>query len=117
MQHQAHAQDVPTVGPASAKAIVTTLKRTLRDLTLTIEEMDPVDDRVSARLRSHQTDLGPFMAHEPTVKPVSIDVIDVVRIADGKMVEHWGVADHLGALLQIGAGPQLQARLGAPVGR
>jgi predicted ester cyclase len=101
-EHQVHAPDVPTVGPESAKAIVTTLKRSFPDLTLTIEEMDAVGDRVWARLRSDQTHLGPCMGHEPTGRPVSIDVIDVVRIVDGKMVEHWGIADRLGGSAAAG---------------
>jgi predicted SnoaL-like aldol condensation-catalyzing enzyme len=108
LEHQAHGPDVPTVGPASPKAIVTTLRRAFPDLTLTIEEMDSVGDRVWARLRSHGTHSGPFLGHEPTGKPISIDVIDVVRIVEGKMVEHWGVADRLSVLLQIGSAPRAQ---------
>jgi predicted SnoaL-like aldol condensation-catalyzing enzyme len=33
---------------------------------------------------------------------VRIDVIDIVRFQDGKIVEHWGVPDQLGVLLQLG---------------
>ena len=38
-------------------------------------------------------------------KPVAIDVIDVCRFADGKLVEHWGVPDRFALLHQIGALP------------
>ncbi len=34
-----------------------------------------------------------------------IDVIDISRFEDGKMVEHWGVPDRLGTLLQLGLFP------------
>ena len=35
-----------------------------------------------------------------------IDVFDTIRVENGRMVEHWGVPDRLGALLQLGlAGP------------
>ena len=33
---------------------------------------------------------------------MSIDVIDIVRVEGGLMVEHWGVPDRLGALFQLG---------------
>jgi predicted ester cyclase len=29
-------------------------------------------------------------------------VFDILRIVDGRMVEHWGVPDRLGALFQLG---------------
>jgi predicted SnoaL-like aldol condensation-catalyzing enzyme len=32
--------------------------------------------------------------------------MDVVRIEDGKIVEHWGVPDQLGMMLQLGLIPQ-----------
>jgi hypothetical protein len=31
--------------------------------------------------------------------------IDVIRFRDGKMVEHWGVADRLGMIQQLGLLP------------
>jgi len=33
---------------------------------------------------------------------MEIDVIDIARFEDGKMVEHRGVPDRLGLLLQFG---------------
>jgi predicted ester cyclase len=42
---------------------------------------------------------------QPTGKPIAIDVIDICRYADGKLVEHWGVPDRMAILEQIGALP------------
>jgi predicted ester cyclase len=38
-------------------------------------------------------------------KPICVDAISVVRIADGKIVEEWTVSDALGLLQQAGAVP------------
>lgn len=46
---------------------------------------------------------GDFMGIAPTGKAVRIDVIDIVRIANRQIVEHWNVVDQLGLLRQLGA--------------
>ena len=43
---------------------------------------------------------------------------DIVRVADGQIVEHWNVVDRLGLLHQLGALPAPEAATGnaqAPV--
>jgi len=42
----------------------------------------------------------------PTNQRVEVDVFDVGRFENGTMVEHWGVADQLGLLLQVGFDPR-----------
>ncbi len=44
---------------------------------------------------------------EPTGREVEIHVIDIVRGADGKIVEHWNCVDRLGLLPQLGAVPEM----------
>jgi len=44
-------------------------------------------------------------------KPVTIDVVDICRFADGKLVEHWGVPDRFALLHQIGALPPPPKRM------
>ncbi len=43
------------------------------------------------------------MGVPPTGKRVSFGVIDIIRIAGGKLVEHWGLMDSAGLMQQIGA--------------
>jgi len=38
-------------------------------------------------------------------KSIAIDVIDVCRFEDGKLVEHWGVPDRFALMHQAGALP------------
>ena len=45
---------------------------------------------------------GSFMGQEPTEKKFVIDVMDVTRIENGKIAEHWGVPDRFALLAQLG---------------
>jgi predicted ester cyclase len=88
-------------GRAVPKEIVTTLRRAFSDLHLSIEDSAARGDTVWVRLRATGTHDGPFMGREPTGRRIAITVIDIMRLADGKIVEHWGVPDALAALRQI----------------
>ena len=43
------------------------------------------------------------MGIPPTGREVQIEVIDIVRVDGGRIVEHWNVVDRLGLLQQLGA--------------
>ncbi|MDP4262837.1 MAG: ester cyclase [Bacteroidota bacterium] len=45
---------------------------------------------------------GPYMGHEPTGKDVSADVMDIARIENGQIMEHWGIPDIFSIMKQIG---------------
>jgi hypothetical protein len=51
------------------------------------------------------THKGEFMGIPPTGKSVSFGVIDIIRIAEGKVVEHWGLMDSMAMRQQLGAMP------------
>jgi len=59
-------------------------------------------DMVWVHYKSSGEHTGSFMGHEPTGKKFSIDVMDVVRIENGKIMEHWGVPDRFALLMQLG---------------
>ena len=60
-------------------------------------------DKVVTRKVFRGTHTGPFQGIEPTGAEVEIHVIDIVRVEDGRIVEHWGLVDRLGLLAQLGA--------------
>jgi predicted ester cyclase len=59
-------------------------------------------DKVWGHFRGRGTNTGSFMGQDPTGKTMEIDVIDIARFKNGKMVEHWGVPDRFALLLQLG---------------
>jgi predicted ester cyclase len=91
---------------AEFKQSVATLRRAFPDLHLTIEELITDGDKVWARMTARGTHTGPFMGFSPTLKPFAITVIDVCRVEDGRIVEHWGVPDRFALLRQLGILPQ-----------
>lgn len=88
------------------KATITSLRTAFPDLTLSIEDIVSDGDTVWGRIVATGTNTGPFMGFSPTGSPVRVDVIDIARVVGGLMVEHWGVADRLGVLLQLGHAPR-----------
>jgi predicted ester cyclase len=45
---------------------------------------------------------GDFMGIPATGKQATWTEIHIGRVADGRMVEHWGLVDQLGMLVQLG---------------
>ena len=81
------------------------LRRAFPDLHLTIDDMIANDDTVWGRMTARGTNLGPFMG-PPTGKHMEITVIDILRFADGMIVEHWGSPDRFAAMAQLGLLPR-----------
>jgi predicted ester cyclase len=98
IEHQRGSGD----GPEGVKRTIGILRSAFPDFTITIDEVAAVGDRVWARQRGGGTNLGSFAGHPPTGRRAFTDVIDVCRFEDGKMVEHWGVPDQLGMMIQLG---------------
>ena len=92
-------------GRAGAEAVAQTLHAWMSDFSLTVEDLAVSGNTVWTRNRARGVNAGPVMGNPPTGRPVEIDVIDILRFEDGRVVEHWGVADQLGMLLQLGVMP------------
>jgi predicted ester cyclase len=92
---------------AGLKAFFQAHRVAFPDWKVTIEDMVADGDRVWDRLKVEGTNTGPFMGLPPTGRRVSFEVLDISRFAGGKLVEHWGVADNLGLMQQLGLIPAL----------
>jgi predicted ester cyclase len=93
-------------GLEGAKGVARTLHRWMDDFSLTVQDIAVSGDTVWTRNRARGINTGSVMGFGPSGGPVEVDVIDVGRFEDGKLVEHWGVADQLGLLLQLGFDPR-----------
>ena len=75
------------------------------DLNNNIEFIIVEDDKVVVYVTMTGTHKGEYMGIPATGKKFNIKVIDIVRIVDGKMVEHWGVGDYMTMMQQLGVIP------------
>jgi predicted ester cyclase len=70
------------------------------DYHLVIEDLVAEEDSLWLRMTCTGTNNGGFMGYA-NGKSFKITVMDVVRLKDGKVVEHWGVPDRFHLLFQL----------------
>lgn len=72
------------------------------DLQTTTEDLIAEGDKVVERYTARGTNKGSFMGAPPTGKKFETESMSIYRIADGKIVEHWGENDATGLMMQLG---------------
>jgi predicted ester cyclase len=90
-------------GLAGHKAIVRLFRSIFPDLDWRIDDLIAEGDKVVARTTMRGTQQADFFGIPPTGRMVEMTGIHVVRIAEGRIVEHWGINDDLGLMRQLGA--------------
>lgn len=105
VDHQDYGPGFPP-GRPGVKALESTLKTAIPDMSSVIQEIVAVDDQTWARVRSTGKFTGPYLGVPPSGRPIDIVVVESVRWKDGVITEHWGVADRLTLLYQMGLIPE-----------
>ena len=85
------------------KQLTTMLRSAFPDFKATIDDIVAEGDKVVIRQTWSGSHKGEFMGIPPTGRSVSFGVIDIIRIAEGKCVEHWGQMDSMSLMQQLGA--------------
>jgi predicted ester cyclase len=83
------------------KQFITMLHKGFSDFHIEIHEQIGENDLVATRKTIHATHAGEIMGHQPTGKRVVFRVMDIVRLRDGKYVEHWGQNDILEVIQKL----------------
>jgi predicted ester cyclase len=92
-------------GPAVLRAHVEAIRRTFPDFELQIDDIVAEGDKVVTRVSGRGTHKGEWMGVRPTGAVVRVKGINIDRIVDGRIAEHWGEADTVGMLDQMGVDP------------
>jgi predicted ester cyclase len=67
------------------------LRPAIPDIRVTIHDQVAEGDMVTTRKTISGTQTGALLGAPATGRMISIGVIDMVRIKDGKYIEHWGI--------------------------
>jgi steroid delta-isomerase-like uncharacterized protein len=113
VEHQQMPPGMAT-GPAGLKALITMYHVAFPDMQITINDMTADSDKVWVHTTMSGTMKGPMMGMKPTGKTFQMEGFDLIRLENGKAVEHWGVADEAGMMQQLGASmPKVAGKAGA----
>ena len=77
------------------------LKPAFPDLKVEIQRQVAENDVVTTHKIFYTTHNGDFMGIPATGKKVTMEVIDIIRLKDGKFIEHWNVLDWQNVIGQI----------------
>lgn len=77
----------------------------LPDLQAIIHDQIGDEDKVVTRKTLRGTHQGDLMGIPPTGKTLDIEVIDILRVQNGKITDHWNLVDQLGLMRQLGVIP------------
>jgi predicted ester cyclase len=73
------------------------------DVAITLEQVVVEGDVAAFRSTMSGTHEGPFRDLAPTGRRFTVHLVDIVRVRDGRILEHWGGPDMLDLLTQLGA--------------
>lgn len=92
----------PIPGPEGLKPIVAGIRKAFPDLKYVIKNMVVTDDQVAVNTIMHGTHKGDFFGLAPTNKVIKVGQMQIERIVNNKIVEHWRITDELTMLRQLG---------------
>src|SRR5205814_8500325 len=87
--------------PASVKAEAAAWLAAFADLKFDVDQMFAANDHVISRCTMHGTYTGAWMGLAPTGKKVSVPMITIHRIRDGKIAEDWVLVGSLTLFQQL----------------
>ncbi|CAH2404145.1 ester cyclase [Mesorhizobium escarrei] len=97
----------PQPGGGRDKASVLVLYKRLReafpDFTPEVHWQRADGDVVTTYKTYHGTHQGNFLGVAGTGIKVSFETVDAMRVVDGRITEHWGVANLFSVMQQLGA--------------
>jgi steroid delta-isomerase-like uncharacterized protein len=92
----------PPKGPAGLKPIIESMRNAIPDLHYMIQDLVITEDKVVARVRMTGTHTGDFFGIPASHQKIEVKQINIEKIANGRISEHWRLTDDLTLMKQMG---------------
>jgi steroid delta-isomerase-like uncharacterized protein len=91
-----------TPDKAGVRKLYTYMRQAFPDFHAEIHWQLADGDRVTTFKTYHGTHEGAFLGVSPTHRKIQFESVDVMRVENGKITDHWGVGNLLSLMRQIG---------------
>ncbi len=92
-------------GTEGIKQFASTIRQSFSNFSLIPDDIIAEGDKVVVRWTAKGTHTQEFLGIAPTGKQVTVTGIDIARMSNNKIAEHWGQWDTMGMMQQLGAIP------------
>jgi steroid delta-isomerase-like uncharacterized protein len=86
-----------------ARELYKVLREAFPDFHAVIHWQAADGDLVTTYKTYHGTHKGEFFGIQPTGREIHFETVDAMRVRDGQITEHWGVANLFSLMQQLGA--------------
>jgi steroid delta-isomerase-like uncharacterized protein len=90
---------------AGVRGLYRSLRAAFPDFRAEIHWQAADGDLVTTFKTYRGTHEGAFLGVAPTGRKIHFETVDVMRVRNGKITEHWGVANLFSLMQQLGAWP------------
>jgi predicted ester cyclase len=105
-----HSGPSPTTGVEPFKARARAVHAAFADIEVVVDALLVDGDRMAWRWTLAGVQRGAFLGIAPTGRRVTLKGMNVQRVAEGRVAEHWSLADQLGLLSSLQRGDEPHAR-------
>lgn len=86
----------------AVKLLIPMMHSAFPDFKATINDLIAEGDKMVLHMTWTGIQKGEWMGIPPTGNSISIGVIDIFRMSEGKFAEHWGLMDSMAMMQQLG---------------
>ena len=98
-------QPAMTPGKAGVRGLYKAIREAFPDFRAVIHWQTAEGEIVTTFKTYHGTHRGTFLGVAPTGRKIHFETVDAMRVHNGQITEHWGVANLLSLMQQVGAWP------------
>jgi steroid delta-isomerase-like uncharacterized protein len=92
-------------GREDARQTVARFRQAFPDLVLEVADLVGEGEHTVLRWVGTGTHRGDFMGVPPSGASIRVEGIDIYRVVDGRVIEHWGYPDVIALMQQLGGPP------------